>query len=280
MMDLTPGFVSVEDAATFAIRGTQRDIVRAYNVALNKMRSRVMALYQDIAGRAKDPAEIMQLRKYRELNRWLQYQFSTLSGAQNDRLYKGVTKAYKEAYRTETEKIEQLINIKLDGKASAEKINFSLQNPTNGLPLSDILERNRIIGQYDLSRDFNLAVRRGLSPGAVMDHLQTSLEKQAGKMIRTLHTEGNRVINESVQGVFELAVDFVGDDIEKYWIHHPGPLGGSRADHLQMNGKPADEDGLFTLPNGHRGAGPGQFGYPEDDINCYCRMSFRKKSLT
>lgn len=278
MMDLTPGFVSVEDAATFAIRGTQRDIVRAYNVALNKMRSRVMALYQDIAGRAKDPAEIMQLRKYRELNRWLQYQFSTLSGAQNDRLYKGVTKAYKEAYRTETEKIEQLINVKLDGNASADRIDFSLQNPTTGLPLSDILERNRIIGQYDLSRDFNLAVRRGLSPGAVMDHLQTSLEKQAGKMIRTLHTEGNRVINESVQGVFDLAVDFVGDDIEKYWIHHPGPLGGSREEHVRMHGKTADDDGLFTLPNGHRGAGPGQFGYPEDDINCYCRMSFRKKS--
>ena len=278
MMNLTPGFVSVDDAATFAIRGTQRDIVRAYNVALSKMRSRVMELYQGIAGRAKDPAEIMQLKKYRDLNRWLQYQFSTLSGAQNERLYKGVAKAYKEAYRTETEKIEQLINIKLDGKATAERINFSLDNPTTGLPLSDILERNRVVGQYDLSRDFNVAVRRGLSPGAVMDKLQTSLEKQAGKMIRTLHTEGNRVINESVQGVFELAVDFVGDDIEKYWIHHPGPLGGSREEHVRMHGKTADDDGLFTLPNGHRGAGPGQFGYPEDDINCYCRMSFRKKS--
>ena len=72
MMDLTPGFVSVDDAATFAIRWTQRDIVRAYNVALSKMRSRVMELYQGIAGRAKDPAEIMQLKKYRDLNRWLQ----------------------------------------------------------------------------------------------------------------------------------------------------------------------------------------------------------------
>ena len=44
MMDLTPGFVSVEDAATFAIRRTQTDIVRAYGVALNRMRAKVFDL--------------------------------------------------------------------------------------------------------------------------------------------------------------------------------------------------------------------------------------------
>lgn len=275
MMDLTPGFVSVDDAATFAIRRTQTDIVRAYGVALNRMRAKVFDLYQSING-SPSPEEIMALKKYKDLVRSLQYQFSTLSGAQNDRLYKGISKAYKAAYRSETEKLEQILNIPLTGQASAERINFSLQNPQSGLPLSDTLTRNAVAGQYDLARDFNLAVRRGLPPGAVASKLQQSLEKQAGKLIRVLHTEGNRVINESVQAVFEYAVDFdIDDGIEKYWIHRSGPDGGSRADHVAMDGKVADDDGLFTLPNGHRGAGPGQFGYPEDDINCYCRMSIR-----
>lgn len=266
-----------DDAASRTIQKTQRDILNAYNLVLRKMQERAMELYKSINGRATDPETIFKLKRYRDFTRWLQYQFSTLSGAQSTRLYKGVSKAYKEAYRDETEKIEKIINMKLEGVPTAERINFSLQNPITGEPLSSILERNRIIGQYDLARDFGLAVRRGLSPGAVLDALQTSLEKQAGKMIRTLHTEGNRIVNESVQGVFSMAVDFAGDTIEKYWIHHPGPKGGSRYDHVAMHGRVADPDGLFTLPNGHRGAGPGQFGYPEDDINCYCRMSIRKK---
>ena len=42
----------------------------------------------------------MALKKYKDLVRSLQYQFSTLSGAQNDPLYKGISKAYKEVYRS------------------------------------------------------------------------------------------------------------------------------------------------------------------------------------
>lgn len=38
----------------------------------------------------------------------------------------------------------------------------------------------------------------------------------------------------------------------------------------EMNGKPVDNDGLFTLPDGVRTEAPGQTGVAEHDISCRC----------
>lgn len=279
MMDLSRGYSDV-GAPSKAINEVQRKIVAAYNVALQRWQASVAKFYQSIKG-SPTPAEIRQLKQYKDLVRTLQYQFSTLSGAQSSTIYNGLTKAYKESYRVETEKLEQLINFKLTGKPDSERVNFSMSNPYTGLSLNDEIERNRIVGSYDITRDLNLAINKNWSPGQVINAVQGSLERQAGKMVQILHTGGNQVINESVDAAFSMAVDFdVGDGLEKYWIHRPGPSGGSRLDHVAMDGKAADPDGQFTLPNGHRGPGPGQFGYPEDDIHCYCQQSIRLKSAS
>ena len=49
-----------------------------------------------------------------------------------------------------------------------------------------------------------------------------------------------------------------------------------RDSHREMDGKWEDEDGLFTLPSGLRGEGPGLFDDPAESINCRCTTRPRR----
>jgi uncharacterized protein with gpF-like domain len=51
-----------------------------------------------------------------------------------------------------------------------------------------------------------------------------------------------------------------------------------RDSHREMDGKFEDDDGLFTLPNGLRGEGPGLFDDPSESINCRCTTRPRRVS--
>jgi len=51
-----------------------------------------------------------------------------------------------------------------------------------------------------------------------------------------------------------------------------------RDSHREMDGKFEDDDGLFTLPSGLRGEGPGLFDDPSESINCRCTTRPRRVS--
>lgn len=68
----------------------------------------------------------------------------------------------------------------------------------------------------------------------------------------------------------------LGIDTEKIWKHNH--VGIPRPKHLAMDGKAADENGLFHV-DGESMQAPGLGEKPENNINCHCSAQFRVKGL-
>lgn len=99
------------------------------------------------------------------------------------------------------------------------------------------------------------------------------------RMLRIVQTEGHRAQNTSRVVAYdksERAADLLGIERERVWLHPEG-VKEPRPDHVKMDGKAANSEGKFTLPDGTVTDGPGLTGKPEHDINCHCTTFFRIK---
>lgn len=63
------------------------------------------------------------------------------------------------------------------------------------------------------------------------------------------------------------AAERLGIKTEKIWRHNA--VGTPRPDHVQMDGTPADENGIFTLPSGSKGEAPGLMDDVGENVNCF-----------
>ena len=85
---------------------------------------------------------------------------------------------------------------------------------------------------------------------------------------RVAATETHRIANASA---FETAK--AAGATEKVW--HCAMLPTSRDDHIWLDGVSAPIDGVFYNANGDTTRYPGEWGIPEQDVNCLCWLTFR-----
>ena len=95
----------------------------------------------------------------------------------------------------------------------------------------------------------------------------------ADKTIRIVKTEADRVQRkarliqtEKAKG----AAERLGMKLKKIWVATKDDR--TRDRHAEMDGVEADDDGVFTLPDGVTTDGPGLSGVAEHDINCRCTV--------
>lgn len=88
-------------------------------------------------------------------------------------------------------------------------------------------------------------------------------------------TEGARVHNQGRYLAAEQAMEEYGIRTAKIWRHIPVAM-IPRDDHMAMDGRQADEDGRFTLPNGERPLYPLDPSLSaEQSINCHCGHDYK-----
>ena len=87
-------------------------------------------------------------------------------------------------------------------------------------------------------------------------------------IIRIAETEAHRDANEAA---FDTAKN--AGATEKVW--HCMMLPTSRDQHIELNGVTAPLDGYFYTYTGARTMYPGEFGEPENDINCLCWLTYK-----
>lgn len=85
---------------------------------------------------------------------------------------------------------------------------------------------------------------------------------------RLVDTETHRDYNEAA---FNAAIK--SGATMKQW--HCMMLPTSRDTHIYLDNVEVPIDALFNTFNGHYAMFPGQFGLPEEDINCLCWLTFR-----
>jgi hypothetical protein len=62
--------------------------------------------------------------------------------------------------------------------------------------------------------------------------------------------------------------DRLGIKVKKIWKHNA--VGQPRPDHVKMDNKPANEKGIFILPDNTKTEPPGLTGVAKHDISCHC----------
>jgi hypothetical protein len=92
-----------------------------------------------------------------------------------------------------------------------------------------------------------------------------------------LHTQQMMVRNEGIKRA-SAAAKRLGLDYEKIWIYN-SITRDLKPDHKAMNGKEADENGIFTLPDGTKTEAPGLTGKTIHDSGCACSVVWKVKGL-
>lgn len=85
---------------------------------------------------------------------------------------------------------------------------------------------------------------------------------------RIAATETHRIANAAAFNTAKAA-----GATEKVW--HCMMLPTSRDDHIWLDGVSAPIDGVFYNENGDTTRYPGEWGIPEQDVNCLCWLTFR-----
>jgi hypothetical protein len=91
------------------------------------------------------------------------------------------------------------------------------------------------------------------------------------------HTRFMAARNEGIK-VAQAASKRLGIEAEKIWKYNSGTR-DNKPDHIAMDGKAADENGIFTLPDGTKTEAPGLTGKPKHDNGCSCSCVFQIKGL-
>jgi uncharacterized protein with gpF-like domain len=159
------------------------------------------------------------------------------------------------------------------GVMNEEVIKTAILNPMQRITWSDALQENSAKYLSQIKTELSQGLIKGEGYAKIAKRLEKSTEMSANKTIRIVRTEGHRaqsVGRKLAVDKVEGASDRLGIKIKRVWVATSDDR--TRDSHKAMDGKEADDDGLFTLPSGVRTDGPGMSGVAEEDINCRCTV--------
>ena len=150
--------------------------------------------------------------------------------------------------------IDEMLDLYLLAYANANNITNDALSSDWAPPLDDVM---RVVDKEVAGKTWRQRVEGYFASGGTVDDL-----------LRIAETEAHRIANASA---FETAK--AAGATEKTW--HCMMLPTSRDDHIWLDGVSAPIDGVFYNENGDTTRYPGEWGIPEQDINCLCWLTFR-----
>lgn len=156
-----------------------------------------------------------------------------------------------------------------------ETVRHIVEHPMENLTLSTVLNRQRKQVVTDIKKTIAVGLANGDSYTRMAQRIADSVGKDYRKAMRIVRTEANRAINRGFQDVSEEASDLLLDSeyVEvKEWCSMEDE--SVRNTHRHLNGKVVHAMAVFHS-KGRTADCPGDFGAPEEDINCRCFLAYR-----
>jgi SPP1 gp7 family putative phage head morphogenesis protein len=161
------------------------------------------------------------------------------------------------------------------GIVNRDTISSLINEPSvAGLSLVEILGKAQYNNLLKMRQTLTQSMIQGESYQDVARRIRDEYDKSFNDAIRIARTEGTRASGEGQTAAYDRAEE-LGIVLERIWVATDDAR--TRESHLAMDGQVADEDGLFTIPDGYDNAGlqaeyPGGFSEPSESINCRCRV--------
>ena len=182
--------------------------------------------------------------------------------------YNGVQGAFKKTLNT-TEGFSVL---------SSDTVNAAVFNPYSKINWQSKYVANSVKATETVRSAITRGIITGKGYGEVAKEISHVLSISASDAMRIVSTETHTAINYArtmaIQDSFA-AAERLGFTPKKIW----NTTGiNSRQDHLDLDGVPADETGIWFL-GGVATEGPGLSGDPSQDINCKCFITVELEEL-
>jgi uncharacterized protein with gpF-like domain len=251
--------------AELAKNAEERKLLKVYRSSLTKIRAKLMKIAE------KGNWKLSDMQKYNRLKV----------------LEKGLLEDIREV-NLETFKIIRKVNTtvvfntynrnwygyekELNGFLKFNKLNPKLVNamvlePYPGIPLSSLIKNVSVTQTNQMRFILAQSLSQGLSVPQTAKLLKENAQISYNKAVRIARTEGLRASSKA-QLIASEKAEQLGIETDKIWLTAKDQR--VRNDHKEMEGKSADKDGVFHLPDGSSGLAPRQTGVAKQDINCRC----------
>jgi SPP1 gp7 family putative phage head morphogenesis protein len=245
-----------------------RQTAKAYKDAYQNAESEMALLFIN-----SNPEDVkLNAAKYNRLNNTLDSiskDYQKLTGKTLNATTKQGAKNYMNASQRIAWGVDQTSGLALSwGVVPVDAIRSSVFSEQSG--------RNVIVTMKDNSRQRIQSIRStitrmiatGMSWDRAAEELQSQFNRGYSDAVRVIRTETARNYTEGTLNGISRAED-LGINLDRVWV---ATLDAETRDtHQALDGKVADEDGLFWIGS-DSAPGPGLFAEPENSINCRCAV--------
>lgn len=263
------------------ISGYEKDLLRQYKRALEEIKKKIAAMYERYGDSVKYE-DLIIYNRLTNLEKEIADQVKLLTNENIKTITRGLKEFYAENYYRTAYALESSLSVRLGyGVLNSKVIEASLLNPLDRITWKGRLQEHAQFFVKQIRQELTQGLIQGQGYGTIARTIQDKTGLTATKVLRIVRTEGHRVQNAARVASFskgEVAAQRLGIESVRTWVHSGNPR-EPRKDHIQMDGVEADDEGIFTLPDGTTTEGPGLTGIAEHDINCGCTTALKFKNL-
>lgn len=255
------------------ILGHERDLIKVYGSALRDIKQMIAEMFEKY-GDQVTYKDMVAYQRLTNLELSIAKQIKTLTGKGKRTVEKAFRDIVSESFTATGTAISKSLEVTVGfGVMNEEVIKTAILNPMQRISWSDALQENSAKYLSQIKTELSQGLIKGEGYAKIAKRLEKSTEMSANKTIRIVRTEGHRaqsVGRKLAVDKVEGAADRLGIKVKRVWVATSDDR--TRDSHKAMDGKEADDDGLFTLPSGVKTEGPGMSGVAEEDINCRCSV--------
>ncbi|KAA0253123.1 MAG: hypothetical protein EDM75_11820 [Chlorobiota bacterium] len=255
------------------ILGYEKDLAQVYAAALKDVKQMIAAMFEKYGDQVTFK-DMVAYQRLTNLELEIAKQIKTLTGKGKRTVEKAFRDIVSETFTATGGAINKSLEVTVGfGVLNEDVIKTAIINPMQRITWPEALQENSAKYLSQIKTELSQGLIKGEGYAKIAKRLEKTTEMSANKTIRIVRTEGHRAQsigrNLAIDKV-EGAADRLGLKMKRIWVATNDDR--TRDSHKAMDGKEADDDGLFTLPSGVRTEGPGMSGVAEEDINCRCTV--------
>lgn len=259
----------------------ERRLLIDYKGALKEIKNLIANIFEKY-GDTVNYSDLVIYNRLTNLERSITAEITRVTKKNIETINTGLKEFYSDSYYRSAFALEASLNVRLGyGLINPRVIEASLKNPLDRITWPTRMQRHSQKLIQDIRSELTRGLIKGEGYGVIAKAIDTATGIGASKSIRIVRTEGHRVQSVARVASFdkgESAAERLGIKSVRVWIHSGNPR-EPRPDHIEMNDVEADDEGIFTLPDGTTTEGPGLTGIAEHDINCGCTTGLKFKNL-
>lgn len=252
----------------------EKELLKVYRQSLEEIKKLIAKIYEKY-GDTVDYADMVSYNRLTNLEQQIAGEIKKLTNKNIKTTTSTLKNIYSEQFYRSGFAFEQSLGAKLGfGLLNPDVIKASVLNPLDRITWPDRMKDHAQQFVKQIQTELTQGLIQGEGYGKIAKRIVDKTGINAGKVIRIVRTEGHRVQSAGSLLAYDktqTAADRLGLKTVKVWIATLDNR--TRDSHQKMDGKEANDEGIFTLPSGATTEAPGLSGVAEEDINCFLGSS-------